>query len=115
MGRINLNLPEPLYRTARELAERENISVNQLITMALAEKISALMTEDYLEARAKRGYGKSAEGRTGRLRQILVVLINLVHTSSIRFTIKICPKSCTSILIVATVTLDSYYAWLRFG
>jgi hypothetical protein len=35
------------------LAEQENISINQLITLALAEKISALMTEDYLEQRAQ--------------------------------------------------------------
>jgi len=55
MSTISLRLPESLHNTARELAERENISVNQLITMALAEKISALMTEDYLEARAERG------------------------------------------------------------
>jgi hypothetical protein len=39
----------------RKLAEKEKISINQLITIALAEKLSALMTEDYLEERAKRG------------------------------------------------------------
>lgn len=55
MSNISLRLPESLHNTARELAERENISINQLITLALAEKISALMTEDYLEARAQRG------------------------------------------------------------
>jgi hypothetical protein len=37
------------------LAEKESVSINQLITLALAEKLSALMTEDYLEERAKRG------------------------------------------------------------
>jgi hypothetical protein len=36
------------------LAEKENISLNQLITVALAEKLSALATEDYLGARAAR-------------------------------------------------------------
>jgi hypothetical protein len=40
---------------ARQLADKENISINQLITLALAEKISALTTEDYLKARAARG------------------------------------------------------------
>jgi hypothetical protein len=39
----------------RELAKRENVSINQLITLALAEKVSALMTEDYMMERARRG------------------------------------------------------------
>jgi hypothetical protein len=37
------------------LAEQEQISINQLITLALAEKISSLMTEDYLNERAEHG------------------------------------------------------------
>ena len=36
------------------MAEREGISINQLINSAVAEKMSALMTEEYLEARAAR-------------------------------------------------------------
>jgi hypothetical protein len=44
-----------LHDTARNLAKQESISINQLIATALAEKISALMTEDYLAERAKRG------------------------------------------------------------
>ncbi len=55
MSTISLRLPESLHRKARELAEQEHISINQLITVALAEKISVLMTEDYLGERAKRG------------------------------------------------------------
>jgi hypothetical protein len=39
----------------RELAKREGISINQFISTALAEKLSALMTQEYLEARARRG------------------------------------------------------------
>jgi len=55
VSNISLRLPEYLHESARKLAERENISINQLITLALAEKVSALMTEDYLADRAKRG------------------------------------------------------------
>jgi predicted HicB family RNase H-like nuclease len=55
MSTLSLRLPESLHKSARELAEKENISINQLITLALAEKIAALSAEDYLEARAKRG------------------------------------------------------------
>lgn len=55
MSAISLSLPESLLKQATALAQKENVSVNQLITLALAEKLSALMTEEYLEERAKRG------------------------------------------------------------
>ena len=54
MSTLSLRLPESLHKSARELAEKENISINQLITLALAEKLSALGAEDYLNVRAKR-------------------------------------------------------------
>ena len=55
MSSISLRLPESLHRQARELAEREDISINQLIATALAEKMAALMTGEYLSERAARG------------------------------------------------------------
>lgn len=55
MSAISLRLPESLHEKVREVAKRENVSMNQFITLALAEKISALMTEEYLAARAERG------------------------------------------------------------
>lgn len=55
MSSISLRLPESLHKRARELAERENISINQLIATALAEKMSALLTSEYLAERAARG------------------------------------------------------------
>lgn len=55
MSTISLRLPDSLHKQVRKLAEKENVSINQLITLALAEKLSALMTEDYLGERAKRG------------------------------------------------------------
>ena len=55
MSSISLRLPESLHKQARELAEREDISINQLIATALAEKMSALMTVEYLAERAARG------------------------------------------------------------
>ena len=44
-----------LPNSIRELAQQEGISINQFITLAVAEKMSALMTEDYLAERAKLG------------------------------------------------------------
>ena len=55
MSTLSLRLPEYLHNTIRELAKQEGVSINQFITLAVAEKMSALMTEDYLEQRAKRG------------------------------------------------------------
>ena len=61
MSTMSLRLPESLHRKARELAEQEGVSINQLVTTALAEKVAALMTVDYLEERAKRGSRKEFE------------------------------------------------------
>ncbi len=55
MSTLSVRLPESLHKKARELAILEHISVNQLISSALAEKISALMAEEYLQQRAARG------------------------------------------------------------
>ena len=54
MSTLSLRLPESLHKSARALAKKEYISINQLVTLALAEKLSALGAEDYLEKRAKR-------------------------------------------------------------
>lgn len=55
MSALSLRLPESLHRKLGEVAQREGISINSLISSAVAEKMSALMTEEYLVARAKRG------------------------------------------------------------
>jgi predicted transcriptional regulator len=55
MTTLSLRLPESIHRKLAEIAEREGISMNQFISSAVAEKISALMTEEYLETRASRG------------------------------------------------------------
>ncbi|MDP2209046.1 MAG: DUF6290 family protein [Bacteroidota bacterium] len=54
MNTISVRLPESLHKKARDLAKKENMSINQLLSSALAEKISALMTEEYIELRAER-------------------------------------------------------------
>lgn len=54
MSTISLRLPDSLHEAIRELAKRENASINQLVTLAIAEKVAALETADYLLARAAR-------------------------------------------------------------
>jgi hypothetical protein len=58
---MSLRLPESLHEKAREMAEREGISINQLVATALAEKLAALMTVDCLQERASRGDRKAFE------------------------------------------------------
>ena len=55
MSALSLRLPDSLHRQVRELAERDDVSINQFIATAVAEKMSALLTVEYLEARARRG------------------------------------------------------------
>lgn len=55
MIRVSLRLPSSLHRGVKQLAEREGVSMNRIIATAVAEKLSVLMTEDYLAERAARG------------------------------------------------------------
>jgi len=55
MSTLSLRLPESIHRRLKALAEREGISINQLINSAVAEKLAALMAEEYLQERAERG------------------------------------------------------------
>ncbi len=52
MSTISLRLSESLHKKVKELAHRDNVSINQFINVALAEKLSAMLTEEYLQARA---------------------------------------------------------------
>jgi predicted transcriptional regulator len=52
MSTISLRLPDSLHEEIRKLASREKVSINQLATLAIAEKVAALETADYLLGRA---------------------------------------------------------------
>ena len=58
MSALSLRLPNSIHRHIQEIAKREGVSINQFITSAVSEKISAIMTEDYLKSRAKRARKK---------------------------------------------------------
>lgn len=59
-----LRLQPSLLEEARKLAEQEGVAVNQLINVAVAEKLSVLRTEAYFRERGERA-------DTGRAREIL--------------------------------------------
>lgn len=55
MSTLSLRLPHSLHRQIRDLAKREGMSINQFLASAAAEKMAAVMTEEYLDERARRG------------------------------------------------------------
>ena len=55
MSTLSLRLPASLHHKIRELSERDEVSINQFIATAVAEKAAALLTVEYLEARGRRG------------------------------------------------------------
>ena len=44
MGALSLRLPASIHRRLGEVAEKEGVSINQLINSAVAEKMSVLST-----------------------------------------------------------------------
>ena len=55
MSTLRLILPQSLHEQVKALARKEGISINEFITLAVAEKLATLSTADYLTERAKRG------------------------------------------------------------
>lgn len=54
MNAIRIHLPHSLHIKVQEVAQQDGISLDQFIATAIAEKLSALMTVDYLRQRAER-------------------------------------------------------------
>jgi len=55
MSIVQIQIPDSLQKSLCDLASRDGISIDQFISTAIAEKLSALMTENYLIEKAKRG------------------------------------------------------------
>ena len=70
MSVLTLRLPEWLHGAARKLAEEEGVSLNQLITLALAEKLSALETERFFAGRAGKGSRAAFEQAMARVPKV---------------------------------------------
>lgn len=52
---LTVHLPKSLHCELSALADEEGISLSQFLTLAAAEKMSALRAIAYLEAKAKKG------------------------------------------------------------
>jgi hypothetical protein len=55
MSIVRVQIPDSLHKSLSDLAGRDGISIDQFISTAIAEKLSALMTENYLKDRARIG------------------------------------------------------------
>ena len=66
---VALRLQSSLLEEAKRVAGSEGVALNQLINVAVAEKLSALRTEDYFRERAARadiGKAKRIVRKAGR-------------------------------------------------
>lgn len=62
--RVTLRLPPSLKKAAEDFADKDGVSLNQYVALALAEKIGARGAAEFF---AERGKGGSAERAIGFL------------------------------------------------
>ena len=58
MSVMTVNLPDNLHEKAREVAASKNLSMDALVSIALAQSLSRLVRDPELEERAARASGK---------------------------------------------------------
>ena len=58
---VALRLQASLLEEARRVAEAEGVALNQFINVAVAEKLSAIRTDDYFRERAGRANVQKAK------------------------------------------------------
>ncbi len=59
MSNLSLSLPDSIHRQLKLAAEEDGISIDQFVSLAVAEKLSALQTYDIIAERAKGGSRES--------------------------------------------------------
>ncbi len=67
MTALTIRLPNSVHEKIKELAERDNISVNQFIASAAAEKMASVMTLDFLKSEAAKGRRSDFEHYMGKV------------------------------------------------
>ena len=58
MSTLSIRLPDSLHKKIKEISKADGISINQFLNSAAAEKVSAVLTVDYLKKEAKLGKRK---------------------------------------------------------
>ena len=67
MSQITVKVPDSVVRQAEDLARRDDIPLDQFVSLALAERISSLLTIEYLEARGRLGSMEKFRELLGRV------------------------------------------------
>jgi len=67
MSTLTIQFPNSICENAKRLAAQEGISLDQLVSSALAEKLAALDAERYLRERAERGRKVDIDGILARI------------------------------------------------
>lgn len=67
---LRARVPESLYQQVAALANREKISVDELVALALNAQVSAWLTRDSIVARSKRGDLKKLDRVMGKIRDV---------------------------------------------
>jgi len=55
MTALTIRLPNSVHQKIKELAARDDVSVNQFIASAASEKMASVLTLDYLKTEAAKG------------------------------------------------------------
>lgn len=64
MSALTIQIPDSLHEKLREQASKDHSTPEQVVVLAIAEKLSSLLTIDYLNERARRA-------KSGDLKRLL--------------------------------------------
>ena len=70
MTTIQAQVPDPLAKQVEELAAQEKVSVDQIVSIALAYQVSAWRTRDTVATRAKRGSWEKFDSVMAKVREV---------------------------------------------
>jgi hypothetical protein len=70
MTTIHAQVPDPLARQLEELAAQEGVSIDQLVSIALAYQVSAWRTRDTVGVRATRGSWEKFDRVMAKVRDV---------------------------------------------
>jgi predicted transcriptional regulator len=67
MSTLSLRIPDSTHSRLKDWAQKDKLSINQFISTAVAEKLAALETLNYLSERAQKGSKAKFEAALARV------------------------------------------------
>jgi hypothetical protein len=59
MSTLSIRIPDSIHEIVKQISKDDNISINQFISSAITEKVTAMETENYLSQRGLLGSKKA--------------------------------------------------------